>query len=133
MARRCVRRSLSNYFDMASYHWNVRQNTVTWRWWMNGKNNETSFTKWQYFVSGRACCVNQYHYESRKWRVVMRLVHATDKTWYKVLYQHTMYVISLSNISIIYWSLKKLTREYWYSDSNLRPFFSYKKATKNHI
>jgi hypothetical protein len=28
-------------------------------------------------------------------RVVMRLVHATGKTWYK-LYQHTMYVISLS-------------------------------------
>jgi hypothetical protein len=28
------------------------------------------------------------------------LVHATDKTWYKVLYQHTNYVISLSNISI---------------------------------
>ena len=33
-------------------------------------------------------------------RVVMRFVHTTDKTWYKVLYQHTMYVISLSNISI---------------------------------
>ena len=33
-------------------------------------------------------------------RVVIRLVHATGKTWYKVLYQHTMYVISLSNISI---------------------------------
>jgi hypothetical protein len=26
----------------------------------------------------------------------MRFVHATSKTWYKVLYQHTMYVISLS-------------------------------------
>jgi hypothetical protein len=38
--------------------------------------------------------------ESRKRRVVMRLVHATDKTWYTVLYHHTMYVISLSNISI---------------------------------
>ena len=52
----------------------------------------------QDFVSGRVCCVNQYHYES--WWVVMRLVHATDKTWYTVLYHHTMYVISLSNISI---------------------------------
>ena len=52
----------------------------------------------QNFVSGRVCCVNQYHYKSR--RVVMRLVHATDKTWYTVLYHHTMYVISLSNISI---------------------------------
>ena len=31
---------------------------------------------------------------------VMQLVHATDKTWYTVLYHHTMYVISLSNISI---------------------------------
>jgi hypothetical protein len=54
----------------------------------------------QDFVSGRICCVNQYHFESRKRRVVMRLVHATDKTWYTVLYHHTMYVIHLSNISI---------------------------------
>jgi hypothetical protein len=32
----------------------------------------------------------------------MRLVHTTGKTWYKIVYQHTMtmYVISLSNISI---------------------------------
>jgi hypothetical protein len=52
----------------------------------------------QDFVSGQVCCVNQYHYESR--RVVMQFVHATDKTWYTVLYHHTMYVISLSNISI---------------------------------
>ena len=29
MARRCTRRSLPNYFDMTSYHWNVKQNTVT--------------------------------------------------------------------------------------------------------
>ena len=42
----------------------------------------------------------QYHNESRKLRVMMRLVHATDKTLYTVLYHHTMYVISLSNISI---------------------------------
>jgi hypothetical protein len=43
---------------------------------------------------------HQYHYESRKRRVMMRFVHAIGKTWYKVLYQHTMYVIRLSNISI---------------------------------
>jgi hypothetical protein len=30
----------------------------------------------------------------------MRLVHATDKTWYKIVYHHTMYVLILSNISI---------------------------------
>jgi len=54
----------------------------------------------QDLVSGRACCVIQYHYKSRKRRVVMRFVHTTGKTWYKVLYKHTMYVISLSNISI---------------------------------
>ena len=29
MARRCMRRSLPNYFNMTLYHWNVRQNTVT--------------------------------------------------------------------------------------------------------
>jgi hypothetical protein len=45
MARRCTRRSLSNYFDMTSYHWNVRQNIITWHWWMNRKNNLTSYTK----------------------------------------------------------------------------------------
>jgi hypothetical protein len=45
MARRCTRRSLPNYVDITSYHWNVRQNTVTWRWWMNGKNNVTSYTQ----------------------------------------------------------------------------------------
>ena len=39
----------------------------------------------------------------------MRLVHATDKTWYKVLYQHTMHVISLSNISIKT-NFKQITR-----------------------
>ena len=39
----------------------------------------------------------------------MRLVHATDKTWYKVLYQHTMYVISLFNISIKT-NFKQITR-----------------------
>jgi hypothetical protein len=56
----------------------------------------------QDFVSGRACCVNQYHYESLS-------VHATGKTWYKILYQHTMYVISLSNISIKT-NFKQITR-----------------------
>ena len=30
----------------------------------------------------------------------MQLFHTTGKTWYKFLYQHTMYVINLSNISI---------------------------------
>ena len=45
MVRRWTRCSLPNYFDMTSYHWNVRQNIVTWHWWMNGKNNVTSCTK----------------------------------------------------------------------------------------
>jgi hypothetical protein len=63
----------------------------------------------QYFVSGRASCVNQYHYESRKRQVVMRFVHTTGKNWYTVLYQHTMYVISLSNNSINT-TFKQITR-----------------------
>jgi hypothetical protein len=45
IVRRCTRRSLPNYFDMTSYHWKVRLNTVTWHWWMNGENNVTSYTK----------------------------------------------------------------------------------------
>ena len=61
----------------------------------------------QDFVSGPACCVNQYHYESRKRRVLMRLF--TPQAWYKVLHQHTMYVISLSNISIKT-NFKQITR-----------------------
>jgi hypothetical protein len=63
----------------------------------------------QDFVSGWVCCVNQYHHESRKRRVVMWLVHATGKTWYTILYQHTMYVIRLSNISIKT-NFKQITR-----------------------
>jgi hypothetical protein len=54
----------------------------------------------QDFVSGRVRPVIQYHYESRQQRVLVQLVHTTGKTWYKVLYHHTMYVISLSNISV---------------------------------
>ena len=34
----------------------------------------------QDFVSGRACCVNQYHYELLSRRVVMWYVHTTGKT-----------------------------------------------------
>jgi len=37
------------------------------------------------------------------------LVHTTDKTWYIVLYQHTMYVIILSNIAIKT-NFKQITR-----------------------
>ena len=37
MAQRCTRRSLPNYLVMTSYHWNVREITVTWHRWMNDK------------------------------------------------------------------------------------------------
>ena len=36
-SQRCTRRSLPKYLVMTSYHWNVRQNILTWRWWMNDK------------------------------------------------------------------------------------------------
>jgi hypothetical protein len=39
----------------------------------------------------------------------MRFVHTTGKTWYKVLYQHIMHVISLPNISIKT-NFKQITR-----------------------
>ena len=52
MSRRCTRRSLPNYFDMTAYHWNVRQNTVTWHWWMNGNKQRDVMHKmsspWEY-------------------------------------------------------------------------------------
>ena len=44
-----------------------------------------------------------------KLKIVMQLVRATGKTRYKVLYHHTMYVISLSNISIKT-NFKQITR-----------------------
>ena len=56
----------------------------------------------QDYASGQACCVHQYQYESQ-------LIHTTGKTWYIVLCQHTMYVISLSNISIKA-NVKQITR-----------------------
>ena len=56
----------------------------------------------QDYASGQTCCVNQYHYESQ-------LIHTTGKIWYIVLCQHTMYVISLSNISIKA-NVKQITR-----------------------
>ena len=36
-SQRCTRHSLPNYLVMTSYHWNVRQSILTWRWWMNDK------------------------------------------------------------------------------------------------
>ena len=36
-SQRCTRRSLPTYLVITSYHWNVRQNILTWRWWMNDK------------------------------------------------------------------------------------------------
>ena len=36
-SQRCTRRSQPNYLVMTSYHWNVRQNILTWRLWMNDK------------------------------------------------------------------------------------------------
>jgi hypothetical protein len=39
----------------------------------------------------------------------MRFVHTTSKNWYKVLYKHTVYVITLSNISINT-NIKQITR-----------------------
>ena len=48
----------------------------------------------------RLCIRSSLLCEPVSLRVVMRLVHATEKTWYTFLYHHTMYVISLSNISM---------------------------------
>jgi hypothetical protein len=45
---------------------------------------------------------------------VVILVHTTGKTWYKVLYHHTMYVMS------IYWNLQFLIRVFIPSPTKLR-------------
>jgi hypothetical protein len=92
--------------------WTILQ----WHWeWLNSNVTLNSVLV-QDFVSGRVRPVIQYHYESRQQRVLVQLVHTTGKTWYKVLYHHTMYVISLSNISVkttfvevnmsLYWPVK---------------------------
>ena len=38
----------------------------------------------------------QYYYEPQWWGVVMQLVHATGKTWFNVLNQHTIYIYILN-------------------------------------
>jgi hypothetical protein len=88
MARHCMRRSLPNYFDMTSYHWNARQNTVTWRWWMNGKDNVTSYTKCSlpqeyctYFNSTLAICLKFIFIEMLD-KLITYIVW-----WYKTVYQ----------------------------------------------
>jgi hypothetical protein len=115
-------RSLPNYFDMTSYHWNARQNTVTWRWWMNGKNNVTSYTKCSlpqeyctHFNSTLAIClkfvfiemldkfityivwwyktVYQVLFVAWTNRITTCLVHTTLDLI--VLYHHTMYVMGI--------------------------------------
>jgi hypothetical protein len=48
----------------------------------------------------------------------MRLVHATGKTLYKILYQHTMYVISLTPLRIT--SFPKHTRKWRGTPPNFR-------------
>ena len=64
MAGRCTRRFLPNYFVMTSYHWNVRQNTATWHWWMNGKimwrhvQNVVSLEVLSHFNSTLVICLN---------------------------------------------------------------------------
>jgi hypothetical protein len=52
MAQRCTRRSLSNYTGTDHISW------------INTHYIHSVVV--QYVVSGRACCVNQYHYESIK-------------------------------------------------------------------
>jgi hypothetical protein len=52
-----------------------------------------NYMSWCHIMSSLLC-------EPVSLRVVMQLVHTIGKIWYKVLYQHTMYVISLSNISM---------------------------------
>jgi hypothetical protein len=52
---------------------------------------------------------NFKNFISKKFQNYMRLVHTTGKTWYKMLYQHTMDVISLFNISIKT-NFKQITR-----------------------
>ena len=103
MAWRCTRRSLPNYFDMTSYHWNVRQNTVTWRWWMNGKNNVTSYTKCSlpqeyctHFNSTLAICLKFIFIEMLD-KLITYIVW-----WYKTVYQ----VLSVA------WTNRITTRRY---------------------
>ena len=90
MVQRCTRRSLSNYFDMTSYHWNVRQNTVTWHCWMNGKNDVTSCTKcslpqeyWTNFDSTFVVCLKVVSIEMLD--KLITYIACWNKTLYQVL------------------------------------------------
>jgi len=47
----------------------------------------------QDFVSGLVCCVNEPHHNSSLYIATRSdTVHKIGSTWYKVLYQHTMYI-----------------------------------------
>ena len=42
-------------------------------------------------------------------RHVAILVHTTGKTWYNVLYQHTIYVMGIYQVSIVAWAINRIT------------------------
>jgi hypothetical protein len=62
----------------------VRQNTVTWQWWMNGKNNVTSYTK---------CSLPESIVQILIQPLLFVFIEMLDKLityivcWYKTLYQ----------------------------------------------
>ena len=69
--------------------------------WLNSSAENVSCNVAPFFYNHSVVDINTHYIHSVVVQV-MQLVHATDKTWYTVLYHHTMsmYVISVSNISI---------------------------------
>jgi hypothetical protein len=57
-SQRGTRRSQPNYLVMTSYHWNVRQNILTWRWWMNDK------ITWRHVRIVPTLCLPLFHWMS---------------------------------------------------------------------
>ena len=81
----------------------------------------------QDFVSGLACCVNIPHHNSLNllsWLVVI-LVHTTDSIWYKVLYHHTMYVMSMYHKDY-----QKKMHTLTNCKLRLRPSYKYRDGTR---
>jgi hypothetical protein len=75
----------------SSWIWTFVHDPIAISWKGRGYSSRNIYID---FVSGLACCVNKPHHNSLLSRLVVILVHSTGSTWYKVLYQHTMYIMT---------------------------------------
>ena len=70
------------------------------------------------FVLGLVCCVNYPHHNLSLWQLVVILVSITVLTWFKDIYQHTMYAMGIYIRKIwknIYYIVYCLIKRHFYT------------------